>query len=300
MTETSSSAWSIKRLLEWTTEYFQKVDADSPRLEAEVLLAEALRCARIELYTRFDEVPPADSVASFRDWVKRRGAGEPVAYIVGHREFYSLKFAVDSNVLIPRPETEHLIVAALEAAKEISESSLRIIDVGTGSGCIAVTLAKHLPNSKIAALDLSSTAIAIAKQNAETHGVAARVRFFTGDLFAALPAGSGAVHLIVSNPPYIGTAEIDTIDDSVKNFEPEMALFAGPNGTEIIARLIAESAERLLPGGFLIFETSPINMAACRRMVDDADGLEFVRIEKDFAGLNRVLVARRSSSTLLA
>ncbi len=294
MSETSSSAWSIKRLLEWTTEYFQKVDADSPRLEAEVLLAEALSCARIELYTRFDDVPPADSVAHFRDWVKRRGAGEPVAYIVGHREFYSLKFAVDSNVLIPRPETEHLIVAALEAAKEFTESSLRIIDVGTGSGCIAVTLAKYLPDSKIAALDLSPAAIAITNQNAETHGVASRIRFFTGDLFAALPAGSGAVHMIVSNPPYIGTAEIDTVDDSVKNFEPEMALFAGPNGTEVIARLISESASRLLPGGLLIFESSPINMAACRRMVDDADDLEFVRIVKYFAGLNRVLVARRT------
>jgi release factor glutamine methyltransferase len=294
-TSQSSSTWSIKRLLEWTTEYFQKVAAESPRLEAEVLLAEALDCARIEIYTRFEEVPLAESVASFRDWVKRRGAGEPVAYIVGHREFYSLKFAVDSNVLIPRPETEHLIMAALEAAKEISESPLRIMDVGTGSGCIAVTLAKHLPECKIAATDLSPAAVAIAKQNAESHEVADRIRFFTGDLFAALPAGSGAVHLIVSNPPYIGTDEIDTVDDSVKNYEPEMALFSDAQGTEIIARLVAESGARLLPGGFLIFETSPINMATCRRMVDDAPGLEVVRIEKDFAGLERVLVARRAS-----
>jgi release factor glutamine methyltransferase len=293
MPETTEEQWTIKRLLDWTDEYFVKVEAGSPRLEAEVLLAEALDCARIELYTRFDEIPDAEPMARFRDWVKRRGAGEPVAYIVGHREFYSLRFTVDSNVLIPRPETEHVVVAALEVAKSITDRPLRIMDVGTGSGCIAITLAKHLEDCKIAATDLSPGAVAVAKDNAEVHQVSDRVHFFEGDLFDALPAGSGAVHLIVSNPPYIGSAELNTVDQHVRDYEPKMALFSGEHGTDVIARLVNEAGERLLPGGHLIFEAGPIVMDKCRSLVEAASGLELVEVIKDFAGLERVVVARK-------
>ena len=294
MSETTEQQWTIKRLLEWTKEHFAKVDADSPRLEAEILLAEAMECSRIELYTRFDQVPEPERMASFRDWVKRRTAGEPVAYIVGYREFYSLRFNVDANVLIPRPETEHVIVSALEAAKSISDRPIRVIDVGTGSGCIAITLAKHLKDCKIAATDISAAALAMARTNAERHQLTDRVRFFEGDLFAALPAGSGAVHLIVSNPPYIGTHEIETVDRQVKDFEPDVALFAGEYGTEVISRLIAESPDRLLPGGYLIFEASPIIMDTCRKMVATAKGLELLQIVKDFSGYERVVVAKKT------
>ncbi len=295
MPETQPDVWSNQRLLEWTTDHFKKAGAESARLEAEILLAESLGCQRIELYTRYNEVPPADEMAQFRAWVKRRAAGEPVAYIVGYREFYSLRFDVNANVLIPRPETEHLVVAALEAAKDYDGKPLRVIDVGTGSGCVAIAMAKHLDReSVIGAIDLSPDAIAVAYQNALKHEVDGKIKFFTGDLLEALPAGSNPVHLIVSNPPYIGHQESDTVEDQVKNFEPSMALFAGDKGTEIIERLIAQSVPMLLPKGQLLFETSPSVMDACVNLVESQDGLELVEIIKDLAGLKRIVVAQKS------
>ena len=298
MTDTAEQQWTIQKLLEWTTDFFSKSATGNARLEAEVLLAEALDCERIQLYTRFAEVPDPEPLANFRAWVKRRGAGEPVAYLVGHREFYSLKFSVDSNVLIPRAETEHVVVAALEAAKEIAgdqSKPLRIIDVGTGSGCIAVTLATQLKNCKIAAIDVSEGAIAIAKTNAEDHDVADRVKFFQGDLLAALPAGSKPVDIIVSNPPYIGKSEIDTIDDQVKNHEPSVALFGGAKGTEIIERLVKQAPNYLLPGGYLIFETSPIVMDLCVKLVKSNPAFASVEVIKDYSDLERVVVAKMAS-----
>jgi release factor glutamine methyltransferase len=291
--DNQTEAWNIQRLLEWTTEYFQKVDAETPRLEAEVLLAEALDCQRIELYTRFAEVPESEPVTKYRDWVKRRAAGEPVAYIVGHREFYSLKFAVNSSVLIPRPETEHVVVAAIEACQQVEDRPIRILDVGTGSGCIAVALAKHIENVKIGAIDLSPDAIEVARQNIDQHEVADRVKCFTGDLLQALPAGSQPVHVIVSNPPYIGSNEQGTVEPNVDQFEPAMALYGGAEGTEVIERLISQSIDFLLPGGFLIFETSPIIMDACIDLVSGCDQFSSCDVLKDYSGHRRVVVARR-------
>lgn len=290
----ATQQWTVKRLLEWTKEYFESVGSDSARLDAEVLLAEALQCQRIELYTRYEEVPPPEKLKEFREWVKRRGAGEPVAYIVGHKEFYSLGFKVTHSVLIPRPETEHVVVEALEAAKEITTTPIRVIDVGTGSGCVAIAIAKHLPSSKIAATDISPDAIAVAKENAESHEVQDKVHFFTGDLLEALPAGSQPVHLIVSNPPYIGRVETDTVEDSVLKYEPELALFGGPSGTELIQRLVDQSVEMLLPGGRLIFENSESVFDACLDIIEKSP-LKLVDAVKDFAGLRRVIVAEKPS-----
>ncbi len=290
----ATEQWTLKRLLDWTKDYFEKVGSDSSRLDAEVLLAEALQCQRIELYTRFEEVPAAETLTEYRAWVKRRGAGEPVAYIVGHKEFYSLNFDVTPSVLIPRPETEHIVVAAIEAAKSLSDSPspIRIIDVGTGSACVAIALAKHIESSVIAATDLSTDALEVAKANAAKHEVTDRVRFFTGDLLDALPAGSNPVHLIVSNPPYIGRDEIDTVEETVLKYEPEMALFGGERGTEIIQRLVDQAVEMLLPGGRLIFETSPAVFDSCLDIIENSP-LNLVESIKDFAGLRRVIVAEK-------
>lgn len=288
----ATDQWTIKKLLQWTTDHFQKVGSENARLDAEVLLSEALQCQRIMLYTRFEEVPGDDSLTKFRAWVKRRIAGEPVAYIVGHKEFYSLKFIVNPSVLTPRPETEHVVVEALEAVKEIQARPVRIIDVGTGSGCIAVSLAKHIPQCKIAATDVSADAIAVAAQNITNHQVDDKIKCFTGDLLEALPAGSQGVHLIVSNPPYIGRNETESIEDSVLKYEPELALFGGPQGTEIIQRLVQQASPMLLPGGRLIFETSPTIFDACLDIVHQSD-LELEKTVKDFAGLRRVIVANR-------
>ena len=294
MSEQETKQWTLQRLLEWTTGHFDEAGSDSSRLDAEVLLAEAIQCKRIELYTRFAEVPPAEPLQKFRAWVKRRAAGEPVAYLVGHKEFYSLKFQVTPATLIPRPETEHLIVAALEVCKD-GEEPIRIIDVGTGSGCIAVTMAKHLEKQYvIAATDISLEALAVARENAQAHEVDSRIRFYEGDLLDALPEGSKPVHLIVSNPPYIGRCEIDTVEATVKDFEPESALFAGEQGTEIIERLIPQAEKMLLPGGHLILEASPATMDRCEELVKQS-ALDFVEVINDYAGLKRILVARQKA-----
>jgi release factor glutamine methyltransferase len=196
-------------------------------------------------------------------------------------------------VLVPRPETEHLVVSALEACKSF-EKPVRIIDVGTGSGCIAVTLAKQLESQcVVAATDLSLEALAVARENAQFHEVESRIRFYEGDLLDALPEGSKPVHLIVSNPPYIGHCEADTVEQNVKDFEPESALFAGETGTEIIQRLIPQADKMLLPGGQLIFEASPAVMDRCVELVQQSP-LEFVEVVNDFAGLKRLLVAKKS------
>ena len=212
--------------------------------------------------------------------------------MVGYREFFSLRFAVDSNVLIPRPETEHLVVAALEAAKSFDVTPIRIVDVGTGSGCIAVTLAKQSENSKIAAIDISEGAIAVAQTNIDSHEVGDRVKLFRGDLLDALPKGSDKVQMIVSNPPYIGNNETDTVDEQVKNHEPTVALFAGDHGTEIIERLVAQAPDYLVPGGYLIFETSPIVMDKCVNLVKANSAFVDVKVVKDYGNLDRLVVAQ--------
>ncbi len=290
----ATDQWTIKKLLQWTTDHFKKVGGENTRLDAEVLLAEALQCERIMLYTRFDEVPTNDSLAKYRGWVKQRIAGEPVAYIVGHKEFYSLNFAVTSSVLIPRPETEHVVVEALEAVKTITDRPIRIVDVGTGSGCVAVSLAKHIDACKIAAIDLSADAVAITGQNVQTHDVADKIKCYTGDLLDALPAGSRPVHLIVSNPPYIGRSETETVEDSVLKYEPEMALFGGEKGTEVIQRLVTQAQGMLLPGGRLIFETSPTIFDECLQIIENST-LKWEKSIKDYAGLKRVIVAKKAS-----
>jgi release factor glutamine methyltransferase len=217
-----------------------------------------------------------------------------VAYLVGQKEFYSLRFKVTPATLIPRPETEHLIVAALEVCKGY-EKPIRIIDVGTGSGCIAVTMATQLDkNYVVAATDISLEALAVARENAEAHGVDAQIRFYEGDLLDALPEGSKPVHLIVSNPPYIGRCEVDTVEATVKDFEPDAALFAGEQGTEVIERLIPQAEKMLLPGGHLIFEASPAVMDRCEEMVKQST-LEFVEVINDYAGLKRILVAKQKA-----
>ena len=291
-----SENWTVLRLLTWTTDYLKANGSDSPRLDAEVLLAHARGCERIMLYAAFDQVVDEETRARFRDLVKRRAANEPVAYLVGRREFYSLNFRVTSEVLIPRPETEFVVVAVLDVLKRagvgIQNADSAVADVGTGSGAIAVTVAKHDPHVSVIATDISPGALAVGKENAAVHGVADRIQFVECDLLSSLPA-QPRFAVIASNPPYIGEAEISTLAPAVIDHEPRGALIAGPTGTEVIERLIPQAAERLLPGGCLVLEVSPI---IANRVVElvAADGrFEAATVTKDLANLPRVVKAQR-------
>ncbi len=292
-----SQTWTIKRLLDWTSDFFASHNAESSRLAAEVLLAEALGCKRIDLYTRFDQEPSESERAIFRGWVKRHADGEPVAYLVGHREFFSLRFNVNSHVLIPRPETEHLVTEVIELAKGTTRQPLSIIDIGTGSGAIAIALAKHLATAEFVAVDISSEALAVASSNAETHQVAERIEFIESDLFDRIPTNR-KFDFVVSNPPYIGQQERDRVAESVRNYEPESALFApGDDGTTVIKRLINASPEWLKPEGWLLIEVSPFISEACEASMAGHRGYSDVRLIKDLARLDRVLMGRYSANS---
>lgn len=288
--------WSIGRLLTWTTEHFASRRIESARLEAEVLLAHARECKRIELYTVFDEVPPAELRDRFKSLVKRRGEGEPVAYLVGEKEFYSLPFEVTPAVLIPRPESELLVVTLTDRVKAAGDAgrTLKIADVGTGSGILAICAAKYVQNANVLATDVSSEALEVAKRNAERHGVGDRTFFVEADLFPANKPAMG-LDYIVSNPPYITTSELAELDSTVRDHEPTTALDGGPEGTTIIERLLPAATQQLRPGGVLLMEVSPMITPRVERLIESTEGLELRPTIKDLAGHARVVEAVRAA-----
>jgi release factor glutamine methyltransferase len=286
----SDEAWTVGRLLTWTTDWLGTRGSDAPRLDAEVLLAHVRGCPRIMLYTAFDTVVSDAERGQFRELVKRRGDGEPVAYLVGGREFFSLPFGVTKDVLIPRPETEGLVVRTIDLGKPAAAP--RIVDVGTGSGAIAVAVAKHLPQAALAATDNSPAALAVARANAERHGVADRIEFVEADLLAD-PRLDGPWDVIVSNPPYVRDDEFPALPRDVRDHEPRTALVAGPTGAEVVARLAAEGVTRLVPGGWLLVEIGPSTVAAAEAAIAAQPDLEPGPTLKDMAGLPRIVQARR-------
>jgi len=286
----ADEAWTVGRLLTWTTDWLGTRGSDSPRLDAEVLLAHVRGCPRIMLYTAFDTVVTDAERGRFRELVKRRGDGEPVAYLVGAREFFSLPFGVTNDVLIPRPETEGLVVRAIDLGRPAAAP--RIVDVGTGSGAIAVAVAKHLPRATLAATDTSPAALAVARANAERHDVADRIEFVEADLLAD-PRLDGPWDVVVSNPPYVRDDEFAALPRDVRDHEPRAALVAGPTGVEVVARLAAEAAARLVPGGWLVVEIGPSTASAAEAALAAQPGLEPGPTLKDMAGLPRIVQARR-------
>ncbi len=288
-----SETWTVGRLLEWTAGYLKEHDAESPRLDAEILLAEALGCRRIELYTSFDQVPDESPRTAFRELVRRRSEGTPVAYLVGRREFYSIEFRVTPDVLIPRPETELLVMTLLDRARERTvEQPITIADVGTGSGIIAVCAAKHLPDSRVTAIDVSPAALKVAQQNAMAHGVADRIEWVESDLFDKVDP-TKKFDFIASNPPYVSTSEEESLAREIKNHEPHGALVAGPQGTEVIDRLIPQAADRLNPGGRLLIEISPMIHESVVALLQKEARLEPGQTVLDQARLPRTVQAVR-------
>jgi len=283
--------WTLGRLLVWTTDFLKRHGADSPRLDAEVLLAHVRGCERIQLYTAYEEVASEESRAAFRELVKQRSQGTPVAYLVGRREFYSLSFRVTRDVLIPRPETEFVVMEVLDLIKQRAEGPVRVADVGTGSGAIAVSIAKHAPHARVLAIDISEPALEVARVNIAEHQVADRVDLLHSDLLAAAPADD-RFDVIASNPPYVRECEIAELARDVRDYEPHLALVAGPTGMEIFQRLIGEAARRLVSGGWLVMEIHPQLDQALRELFQRDPGWSEVGITKDLAGLPRVIKAR--------
>lgn len=292
---TQSDPWTILRLLQWTTEHLKKNGSTTPRLDAEVLLAHARGCERIALYTAFAEEPPESVKAVFRDIVKRRAQGEPVAYLVGKKEFYSLSFQVSKDCLIPRGETEHLVIECLDRAKEIHAADptkhLSIVDVCTGSGCIAISVAKHLANCSITAIDLSPAAVAIANNNVQLHKLTDRIQVNVGDLLSSIPDES--LDFVLSNPPYISEPEFDKLEKTVREHEPRMALVSGANGTEIIERLAEQAASKLVGNGWFICEFSPMIADAVESHLTASNQWKDITVLKDLARLKRLVSAKR-------
>ncbi len=293
MSESQDQPWTVLRLLDWTTEFFKRKGSESPRLDAEVLLAHARECERIELYTAFAEEPGEEQRVAFREMVRRRGEGMPVAQLVGYREFYSSRFQVSDATLIPRPETEHLVVETLDCAKQFSlDRPLQVIDVGTGSGVIAISVAQSCANAVVTAVDISEAALKIAAWNAQKLEVADRIEFMQSDLLSAVEQPE-CFDVICSNPPYVSEAEYKELSPTVRDFEPQGALVSGPDGTEVIARLLEQAPDRLNIGGRLIIELSPMIADACQALALANPAFGDLRFIKDLDGHRRILSLQR-------
>ena len=251
--------------------------------DAELLLMHVLACDRAYLLTHPETQLTAEQAALYEAWLARRARHEPVQYIIGEQEFFGLTFRVTPDVLIPRPETEHLVEAALERAGR--ESALRIADIGTGSGAIAVALAHALPRARVTALDISTAALVVAQENAKSHGVSDRIRFFKSDLLAAVTGEQ--FDMIVSNPPYV--AEGEELERQVRDYEPDVALFAGPEGLDVYRRLIPKAALR--PGGWLLLEIGHGQRDALERLLSGWANVSFIA---DLQGIPRVACAQRT------
>jgi len=279
--------WTILELLRWTTGHFAAKGIESARLDAELLLAHALGTDRLRLYLEFEKPVLEEERARFRALVRRRGEERvPVAYLTGAREFWSLPLAVTPDVLIPRPETETLVEAVL-ARMPRRESPLSILDLGTGSGAIALALAKERPEAQLTATDVSDAALAVARKNAAALGLLERVRFASGDLFAAVRGERFDV--IVSNPPYVAESEAPGLAPELRH-EPAAALFAPGDGTALLRRIAAEAAGHLAPGGLLALELAPAQAGDVTQCLREA-GFAALACHRDLAARTRAVSA---------
>lgn len=282
--------WTLLSILTWTTEYFQKHEIPSARLDAEILLAHQLNLTRVQLYLQFERPMAEAELQAFKVQIQRRVKHEPVASIVGEKEFWSLKFKVGSGVLIPRPETEMVVEEVMKRMKP--EGDRRFLDVGTGSGILAVTLAKEFPQANVEAWDISEEALGYARENAQTHGVAERISFMNQDAQkydTRSTTRDRRYDLIVSNPPYIATAQIATLAPEVSQFDPKQALDGGEDGLDFY-RCLGEIAPSLLkPAGMLVVEIGDDQGKTVPEIFQKA-GFKDMVVKKDYSGLDRVVV----------
>lgn len=281
----SQEQWTVMKILKWSSDDLGKRGIEKPRLDAEILLSDTLGLSRLELYTNFDKPMTPAERESFKNKLKRRRDREPIAYILGHKEFYSLDFAVKPAVLVPRPETELLVDRVLKETGK--EGTATIVDVGTGSGCIAVAIAKNSTNT-VYASDVSREALNLAQQNARENET--EITFAHGSLLEPFTEGL-IFDGIVSNPPYIKSAVMAELEPELA-FEPTGALDGGQDGLDIIRPLVKEAKSRLVNGGFLLFEIGHDQGETASQVLSD-EGYTDIEILKDLAGLDRALFARR-------
>jgi release factor glutamine methyltransferase len=282
--------WSIGRLLAWTTDFLRRKGAESPRLDAEVLLAHALRTERVKLYTGFETEVDEATRAAFRELVRRRAEGTPVAYLVGRKEFFSLPLEVSPAVLIPRPDTETLVVEFLALAQ--GQEYPLAVDVGTGSGAIALACLSRHKTARFLAIDLSAEALEIARRNAAKHALTERIAFHEGDLLEPV-ASQAPFFAIVSNPPYIPSGDIPGLEVGVRDHEPHLALDGGPDGLAVVTRLIDQAVPLLQSGGHLLLEIGTAQEQPVRSLLGAHPELELAPTVRDAANHPRVVRATR-------
>ncbi len=288
---TAKPIWTIAKVLDWTKQYFAEKGLENPRLDAEILLCSVLKCQRITLYVHFDQPLEEHELAQYRGYVARRAAAEPLAYILGSRAFMKYDFKVTPDVLVPRPETELLVECAARLAGFIETP--KILDIGTGSGAIIVSLLDMLPQAEGTAVDVSPGALEVARGNARQMGVDGRLTLLRSDLYAALPQGA-QFDVIISNPPYIPSADIDGLAADVKR-EPRLALDGGADGLDFYRRIIAGAPAFLKTGGFMAFEIGIHQGDAVAELCRRA-GFGLVAVRRDYAGIERMVFAAKEGT----
>jgi release factor glutamine methyltransferase len=287
---TEQKTWTVGELLNWTAQYLAQKGAEFPRLDAEVLLAHVLECKRIDLYgIRFGDIAHDDVRKRYKDLIRRRLEGCPVAYLVGRKEFFGLEFEVSPAVLIPRPDSELVVSECLTLAKKMPQP--RILDVGTGSGNLAIAVAHQHLGALVTAIDRSSDALAVAQRNAQKHNVNERIRFLPGDLFAPLGPDE-RFDFILSNPPYIPHGDLEKLPPGVRDFEPKMALDGGSDGFSVFECLLDQGKTFLEPGLFLIIEIGAPQEKPARERFEKFSEYELAATIHDYSGHPRVLRAR--------
>lgn len=290
----SKSVWTIMKILNWTKQYFEAKGVENPRLDAEVLLCAVLKCQRITLYVDFERPLSDEELSLYREYVKRRGEFEPLAYILGEKAFMRNTFKVTEATLVPRPETELLVESLIRASKRLrSDGDVKILDIGTGSGAIIVSLLDYLPFAKGVGVDISIDALIVAKENADKIGVSKRVGFLHSDIFSKVPLDK-KFDIIVSNPPYIPASDIATLDPDVQK-EPHSALDGGVDGLDFYRRIASQAAEHLAEDGLLAFEIGINQAEAVQKMCLDA-GFAQTAVRQDYAGIDRMVFALKEKT----
>lgn len=292
----SNGTWTIRRLLQWTPDFFQKKGLDQPRLSAELLLSHVLKIPRIALYTDHERVLDQHQLAIYRELVRRAGADEPIAYLTGRAHFFNMEFEVNADVLIPRPDTETLVENVLQTVRHRGGlESPRVLDLCTGSGCVAAAIAQNLKAATVVAIDISPAAVAVAKRNIEQLKLADRVMVEEGDLFEPISrlVDARPFDMIVANPPYIASGQMASLDASVRDYEPALALDGGLDGLLIHRRILQGAAAHLMPNGLIFLEIAFDQGPAIKQLAGEFDEFEEARLLKDYGGRDRVITMQK-------